>query len=99
MISYNNELCKITLFQCTIVVNNVASTITSQAHSSCLKLHNGLLVWICILTASKTYIQYFPLNIYLTNKEPGTTIHILYETIIFKLLLIHVLNKLGVYYF
>ena len=99
MISYNYELCKITLIQCTIVANNVASTMTSQAQSSCLTLHNGLFVWIFILTASKTYIQYFPLNIYLTNNEPGTTIHILYKTIIFKLVLIHVINKLGVYYY
>ena len=99
MISYNDELCKITLNQCTIVVNNVASSMTSQAHSSCFTLHNGLFVWICKLTASKTYIQYCPSNIYLTNNEPGTTIHILYKTIIFKLLLIHGINKLGVYYY
>ena len=56
-------------------------------------------MWICIPTPSKTYIQYCPFNVYLTNNEPGTTIHILYEIIIFKLLLIHVIKKLGVYYY
>ena len=99
VICYNYELCKITSTQCTFVINNAASTMISQAHSSFLTLHNGLFVWICILTASKTYIQYCLLNVYLTNNEPGTTIHTLYKIIIFKLLLIHVINKLGVYYY
>ena len=70
---------------------------TAQAHSSCLTLHKVLFVWICILTASKTYIQYRLLNVYLRNNEPGTTIHTLYKIIIFKLLLINVINKLGLY--
>ena len=79
VISYNYEPCKIPSIQCTFVVNNVASTMISQAHSSCFTLHNGLFVWTCILTASKTYIQYCLLNVYLTNNEPGTTIrYILY---------------------
>ena len=94
MISCNYELCKITLIQCTFVVNNVASTMTSQAHSSCLTLHNGLVVWICILPYLHTKL---PVECNLRNNEPGTTIHTLYKIIIFKLMLIHVINKLGLY--
>ena len=37
-----------------------------------------------------------PAEFIFTKNEPGTTIH---KIFIFKLLLIHVINKLGVYYY
>ena len=103
MISYSYELSKITSIQFTFVVSIVALTMKSPAHSSCLTLHNGFFyVLFCILDYIQltyniqTYIQYCPLNVYLTNNEPSTTRHILYKIIIFKLLLIYVIYKLGV---
>ena len=93
VISYDYELCKITSILCTFFVNNAASTMAS------LTLGNGLFVWISILTASKTYIQYCPFKLYFTNNEPGNTIHILYKISIFRLLVIRVINKLGVHYY
>ena len=66
---------------------------TSQTHSSCLILYNEMFVYMafaygfCILRPKFTY-NIARLNVYLTNNEPGTTIHILYHLIIFNLLLL-----------
>ena len=103
VISYSYELLKITSIQCTFVVSNVVSTLRIPAHSSCLTHHYELFVWLLhtdlhtIHIQLKTYVQYCPLNVYLTNDEPGTTRHILYNKILFWLLFIHVIFKLGVY--
>ena len=82
--------------QCTFVVNNVASKMKSQARSSCMTLHNGLFLWLLYADGVQNIIQYCLLKVYLKNNEPGTTRYILYKIIIFKLLLIHAINKIGV---